>query len=297
MINSNTTIGGPASSSDFIKYRLAELDMIIISDGEVVYEDNCFAPEIPETMLQELLKRHGSIPPHFNLPHNILVIKFRDHVIMIDTGNGHKEAPHAGKLLQNLALAGIAPEDITDIILTHAHPDHVNGLMDGNNDLVFPVAKIHISLQEFEYWQNEADFSKSKNAPGSLVALQKEIQYFFSRVSDRLQFFSGKDLLFECLQPIPAPGHTPGHCLFAIGSGKDKFIHLADIFHDEIVLFAQPDWGTIFDIDFDLAVQTRKSILEDFASSGQRLFGYHLPWPGFGYIQKEKESFRWIPAL
>lgn len=188
MITGNTNIRRPASSSDFIKYRMGELDMIIISDGEVIYEDNCFAPEIPEIMLQEILNRHGSTPPHFNLAHNILVIKFKHHVIMMDTGNGHQEAPHAGKLLRNLALAEIAPEDITDIVLTHAHPDHVNGLTDDNNRLVFPAAKIHISQKEFEFWQNEADFSKSKNTVGSLVALQKEIQFFFSMVSDQQTF-------------------------------------------------------------------------------------------------------------
>lgn len=71
----------------------------------------------------------------------------------------------------------------------------------------------------------------------------------------------------------------------------------ADIFHDEIMLFNWPEWGTVFDIDFDLAALTRQKVLEHFAGSGQRVFGYHLPWPGFGYIEKEKRSFRWISEV
>lgn len=292
MINDNKKVNRHFSSN-FIKHRLDEHDIVVISDGEVQYENSCFAPGISKKILEETIKNHRPITPHFKLPHNILVIRSKEHVIMIDTGNGYKENPHAGRLLDNLASAGIAPVDITDIVLTHAHPDHTNGLIDYKNDLVFPKAKIHISKKEFEFWQGEADFSRSKNTVESLLSLQKEIQFFFSIVHDQLQFFTGKDLLFECLQPIPAPGHTPGHCIFTITSGNEKFTHLADIFHDEIMLFTQPEWGTIFDVDFELAGFTRRKVLEDFASSGQQVFGYHLPWPGFGYIYKEKEAFKW----
>lgn len=291
MITDNKNIDRALSAADFIKYSLNELEIVVISDGEVRYENSCFAPGIPEKIQEETLKTSL----HFKLPNNILMIRSKERAIMIDTGNGYKESPHAGRLLDNLALAGITPEDITDIVLTHAHPDHINGLIDDRNNLIFPKSKIHISKEEFEFWQAEADFSRSKSTLGSLLSLQKEIQFFFSLVKDQLHFFTGKDLLFECLQPIPMPGHTPGHYMFVIASGNERFIHLADIFHDEIMLFTRPEWGTIFDVDFDLAVLNRKKVLEDFADSGQQVFGYHLPWPGFGYIQKEKNSFRWIP--
>lgn len=286
-----------AISPGFIKYTLADLDIVVISDGEVRYENNCFAPGISMNLLEDTLKNRRPITTHFQLPNNIIVIRFKEHVIMIDSGNGYRESPHAGRLIYNLALAGITPGDITDVVLTHAHPDHINGLIDNKNNLVFPKAKIHISKDEFEFWQGEADFSMSKSTIESLLSLQKEIQFFFSLVQGQLQFFTGKDLLLECLQPIPMPGHTPGHCMFAISSKNEKFIHLADIFHDEIMLFSKPEWGTIFDIDFDLAAVTRRQVLEDFASSGERVFGYHLPWPGFGYIQKREESFSWISEV
>lgn len=278
--------------SDFVQYTLGKLDIIIISDGEV-YENNFLAPGIPENILIQAFKEKGLEPPYYQLVHNIAIIKSEQKIIMIDTGNGYKKAPQAGKLLDNLALAGIAPRDITDIVLTHAHPDHTNGLIDRNNHMVFPSAKIHISKQEFEFWRNEADFSKSKSPKESLLSLQKDIQLFFSLVQNQLHLFQNNDTLFDCLQSIPAPGHTPGHCIFVIKSHNKRLIHLADVFHDETILFTQPEWGTIFDIDFDLAVSTRRKILEDFAETGQLLFGYHLPWPGLGYIQKEKEIFKW----
>ncbi len=297
MIKNNEIMDKTPFSSAFIKYRLDELEIVVISDGSVLYENSCFAPGIPTMMLEDTLKPHRSITSHFRLPNNILVIRFKEKVIMIDSGNGYKERPHAGRLLYNLTLAGISPDDITDIVLTHAHPDHINGLTDDKNKLVLPKSKIHVSKEEFEFWQGEADFSKSKSPVGSLLALQKEIQFFFSVVQDQLQFFTGTDLLFECLQPVPMPGHTPGHYMFNIISGNEKFTHLADIFHDEIMLFSRPEWGTIFDIDFELAAITRRQVLEDFAVTGERVFGYHLPWPGFGHIRKEQESFRWMAEV
>ncbi|SEW52188.1 MBL fold metallo-hydrolase [Chitinophaga arvensicola] len=288
MINSTANTVTPG----FFKYRLGTLDMILITDGAVPYDTRCFAPGIPANTLAQL--REKSTP--FLLPHNILVLLFDERIVMIDAGNGSKAGPHAGQLPANLRAAGIAPEDVTDIVLSHAHPDHINGLTEDNQQLVFPNAKIHLSEKEFEYWQNEADFSKSKHPAAELAILQKEIQFFFASVAAKLQLFDETAPLFDCLQPIAAPGHTPGHCLFSIHSGNEKLVHLADIFHDEIVLFARPEWGTVFDIDFELAACTRRKILEDYAASGQRVLGYHLPLPGLGYIVKEHDLFRWVPG-
>lgn len=278
-----------------INYRFGTLNLLVVTDGDVEYDNNCFAPGVPPTELKQLRDKQSSVSTHFMLPHNILVFTSPDRVIMVDAGNGDKAGPGAGKLVVNLRAAGISPDNLTDIVLTHAHPDHFNGLIRNSGQLAFPNAKIHLHQKEFDFWQdNHADFSKSKSSVASLRSLQQEVQFFFSQISGRLQLFNTDEPLFDFLQPLLTPGHTPGHCMFTITSGTEKFIHMADIFHDEIVLFAKPEWGTIFDIDFDLAARTRQTILEEFAASKQRVFGYHLPWPGFGYIEKHNDVFKWV---
>ncbi|MBB6127264.1 MBL fold metallo-hydrolase [Mucilaginibacter lappiensis] len=278
-----------------VNYHFETFNLLAITDGDVEYDSSCFAPDIHQTKLKQIRETHHIVSPQFMLPHNILVIISADRIVMIDAGNGHKARPGAGKLVSNLHAAGIKPDDLTDIVLSHAHPDHFNGLMSDSGQLVFPNAKIHMHQKEFDFWQDDdADFSKSKNSRASLQSLQQEVKFFFSQISGKLQLFHTDEPLFDFLQPILTPGHTPGHCMFTITSGNEKFVHMADIFHDEIVLFAKPEWGTIFDIDFDLAVRTRQRILEKFALSKQRVFGYHLPWPGFGYIEKHNDVYTWM---
>jgi len=280
--------------SEFRKYTMGNLELIAVSDGLVPYDNSCFAPGITKDTISDVLLDFEPLTTHFNLPHNILIIKHNSRIIMIDSGNGYRERPHAGKLYDNLLLAGITPQSITDIILSHAHPDHINGLIDDKNKSVFSKAKIHISKQEYEFWTSKADFSRSKNTVEALHSLQAKIQYFFTIIKPQLYFFTEGDLLLDCLQPILMPGHTAGHCIFVIKSAQQEIIHLSDIFHEEVMLFAKPEWGTIFDIDFDLAATNRQDILAQFANSNKLVFGYHLPWPGFGYIEKCNKSFKWI---
>jgi glyoxylase-like metal-dependent hydrolase (beta-lactamase superfamily II) len=296
MTNNSETSAIKANPTPGIKnYRFGTFNLLVVTDGDVEYDNNCFAPGIPPAELKQLREKHNSLSTHFMLPHNILVFTSPDKTIMIDAGNGDKAGPDAGKLVGNLRAAGISPDALTDIVLTHAHPDHFNGLIGNNGQLAFPNAKIHMHQKEFDFWQNDhADFSGSKSPATSLRSLQQEIRFFFSQIGGKLQLFNTDEPLFDFLQPMLTPGHTPGHCMFTIISGNEKFVHMADIFHDEIVLFAKPQWGTVFDIDFDLATNTRLRVLEEFAASKQPVFGYHLPWPGFGYIEKHNEGFTWV---
>jgi glyoxylase-like metal-dependent hydrolase (beta-lactamase superfamily II) len=280
----------------FMAFRLGELELRVVTDGAVPYDSNCFAPGISRSQVNALWHDHYMDTKTIALAHNILVIKSHNRIVLIDAGNGDKAGKDAGRLPENLLQAGIPVNAVTDIVLTHAHPDHINGLTDALNRPVFPHAQVHVSKTEFDFWMSVApDFSNSKNSKMTLSAMQRQAMDFFTVCHDRLHFFSGEDKLFGFLQPLHAPGHTPGHYMFAITSGNETFIHSADIFHEEVILFAQPDWGTIFDTDFALAAATRKKVLEQFAHTRQRVFAYHLPWPGLGHVRKINDTYSWIP--
>ena len=280
----------------FMAFRTGELDMLVVTDGMVSYDNDCFAPGIPREQVNALLQDHYMATENIELAHNILVIQSRDKIVLIDAGNGDKAGPDAGRLPENLLQAGIPVDAVTDIVLTHAHPDHINGLTDSLKRLVFPHAQVHVSKIEYDFWTSASpDFSNSKNSTTALIAMQQQAMDFFAVCQDRLHFFSGEDHLFGFLQPLHAPGHTPGHYMFAITSGNEIFIHAADIFHEDILLFAQPEWGTIFDTDFAQAAATRKKVLEQWALTRQRVFAYHLPWPGFGHIRKINNAYSWVP--
>ncbi|NLR81195.1 MBL fold metallo-hydrolase [Chitinophaga eiseniae] len=273
----------------FAVFRSGKMEIFSVTDGEVIYEDRCFAPGIPRALL-------GNSPRHFILPHNILVLRFSNRVVMFDAGNGYYTAPEAGQLQYHLHAAGITPESITDIILTHAHPDHINGLVGTGERLMFPGARIHLSQAEYDFWMSDApDFSKSKNTVANLLQTQQHIKGILRLLDNQLHLFNSTDALMEGIRPLAAPGHTPGHTLFAINTGEEPFIHMADTCHEDELLFRHPDWGTIFDIDFEQAAQTRRNTLQELADSGQLVFGYHLPAPGFGRVIPEGDGFAWKP--
>lgn len=268
-------------------------DCLVVSDGDVPYDNNCFAPGIPP---KELHAVRQNATGYISLAHNILVFPFDDRIILIDAGNGEAAMPAGGKLISNLKAAGIAPENVTDVVLTHAHPDHLGGLVDLNSQPVFPMAKVYLSQAEYDFWQSDTpDFSRSKNRVDVLADVQQNIKQLLAALKDRLHLFNSSSLPFGSLQPVPAIGHTPGHFMFNISCGDSSFLHMADICHEDTLLFNHPEWGTIFDIDFELAAQTRFKVLSDLADAGKLAFGYHMPWPGFGRVARRENGFMWVP--
>ncbi|MBO9729858.1 MAG: MBL fold metallo-hydrolase [Chitinophaga sp.] len=262
---------------------------LIVSDGEVPYDKRFLAPGISPDELE-------TVADPILLKHNIPVFRWDDRILLIDAGNGYCATPYGGQLRSKLKAAGIAAEQVTDVVLTHAHPDHLGGLIDIHHRPAFPGAQVHISKMEHDFWQSKAtDFSKSKNAKEELLEVQQQIQQMLEVVRAQLVFFDETSTLPGFLRPIPAPGHTPGHTMFEVSAGDQQFIHMADICHEESVLFNKPEWGTIFDIDFELAAATRRNVLNDFANSGMLILGYHMPYPGFGRVVRRGDGFAWAP--
>ncbi|WP_160711318.1 MBL fold metallo-hydrolase [Chitinophaga solisilvae] len=280
-----------AQQASFFTYHGGARKILVVNDGEVPYDNACFAPGVARSALSNI----RNTTEHFRLPHNILVLRSGDRTVLMDAGNGHNSG---GLLTANLQTAGIQPQEVTDIVLTHAHPDHICGLVQADRQLVFPAATIHLSCEEYTFWQSAVpDFSRSKEATTVLSAMQQEIRTILTATESRLQLFSGSTPLFDFLKPVAAAGHTPGHYMFEIQSEDKSFMHMGDICHDDQVLFRHPDWGTVFDIDFMQAAQVRVAVLRQMALSGQLVFGYHLPWPGFGRVVADGEAFRWVPEI
>jgi glyoxylase-like metal-dependent hydrolase (beta-lactamase superfamily II) len=226
--------------------------------------------------------------------HNILTLKWKDRVILFDTGNGYAYRPGAGWLTDQLLEKGITQGMVTDVILTHAHPDHINGLVDASGASVFPQARIHIAQMEYAFWTNQnPDFSKSKNLIEAYMEIYYSIREKLLSLEMQLHFFDKDIPDFPFLRLIPSAGHTPGHTLFHIKAPGIDVLHMADTSHDDQVILGHPEWGTIFDVDFEQAAIERRKVLEELADTGQVVFAYHLPAPGFGHVRKNGDGFEW----
>ncbi|MBS7566983.1 MBL fold metallo-hydrolase [Mucilaginibacter sp. Bleaf8] len=280
------------------KFKLGILELMVFTDGHIVFPtvQPSFAPDASPAEVLELLKTNFLPTTHADLSMNVLVVKNEDRLILIDTGCGTLFGGNSGWLTKSLFTAGIKPEHITDIILTHAHPDHIGGLLDSKNELTFTNANIYLSRIEKAFWEQRApDLSKSRMDSAVTKNLIVDTAHrVLNKINSRLHLFEDGDRLFNCLKLQVAPGHTPGHSIITVYSDGQELVHVADLVHSPVLTFAHPEWGFDGDADFNLAVTTRKKVLREFAINRKQVFSYHLPWPGLGHVKQDGTGFEWV---
>lgn len=286
----------------FKRFMLGQLELTIVSDGHIVQtpvQPN-FAPNVPIEQVNKLLQDNFRSTEFVDLGMQILIIRQGSQLIMIDSGMG-KMVSTTGFILEALSNAGFQPNDITDIVLTHGHPDHIGGLLNTNRELQFPNANLYIAQIEYDFWMKAtpADFTKSelRHQPDFLKQILGGIKQTLTTVKPKLLFFKGDDTILDCIRLVSAPGHTPGLTLMNVFSGKEELLHVADLIHDDVLLFAHPDWGYGGDTDLPLAARSRRNILQKLVDNKMLVLSYHLPWPGLGHVKHKANHFEWIPKV
>lgn len=283
-------------NSGFLKFQLGQLDLAVITDGVINIENvqPMFAPSIEKDNLISFLTNKMLQQDKIQLAGNILFITNGEKNILIDTGSGVMLSPSTGKLIENLRNLGISPQEITDIVFTHAHPDHIGGVIDKEGILVFQNAQYYISETEYNFWMSEEpDFSKGTKNQFSDFEIQFARDHL-KPIETKLNFYADEAELFGFLKLEHAPGHTPGHTIITISSEGEELVHIADTFQ-HIMLVEHPEWGNQIDSDFELGIKTRKNVLEKLSSTKKLFFGDHLPYPGLGYIQKDEKGYHYVP--
>ncbi|MAX79871.1 MAG: MBL fold metallo-hydrolase [Crocinitomicaceae bacterium] len=285
------------NTSGFLQFQMGDLDLLMLSDGYVplpsiqpIVAPDTSASDVNLTMA-EIFQKTKDV----ELGLNILLINKGDRKILIDTGIGSHFDSSGGWLPQSLEKAGIATDEITDIFITHAHRDHIGGILDQEGILIFKNATYYISQEEFDFWTGKnPDFSASKYQGDH----QKSIAFsstILRKIEDKIHFYQSGDVLFDCLKTELAAGHTPGHTIFSLFSKDQSLTHIVDIVHHQL-LIEKPHWGIQFDVDFNKGIATRKKVLQKMAEQKDLLLSMHLPWPGMGHIiQTGDATFKWIP--
>lgn len=233
-------------------------------------------------------------------PFTALVVDTGKAVVLIDTGTGGQIAASAGVLQANLLAAGIDPKAVSLIVISHFHPDHINGIKDKDNDLVFANAEIMVPAQEWAFWMDDANLN---SAGAELKLAFRNQRRIFSDIEKRVTRFDPGAEIAPGIATIAAPGHTPGHTVFAVHSGDQSMLVLGDTAQHPAVFARHPDWQAAFDIDGDAAVATRKRLFDRAAADRMLVTGYHFPFPACGHLIKtaggayEHVPVEWQPDL
>ncbi|MBX9829223.1 MAG: MBL fold metallo-hydrolase [Xanthobacteraceae bacterium] len=280
----------------FHRFRIGEFEATVVSDGPLVLgapSGDVFNGVSKEDMVA-ILNSHFLPTDSVELDQNTLVVNTGRHLVLFDTGTGptlKALGPYAGKLMGNLKAAGIEPRQIDVIVLTHPHPDHCCGLVTAKGGRVFPNAQIYMAQADFDFFTDE---SKATNDMFKMLIGAARQNLLPNR--DRIVFIKDGQEIVPGIQAMLTPGHTVGHTSYMITSQGQSLFNTGDVCHHPIISTERPRLPFAFDTDGAQGVASRLRVFDMLASSRTRMIAYHFPWPGVGFIGKERDAYRFFPA-
>lgn len=264
-----------AATADTRPIRIGQLQAVALKDGDIVLDNAAGAsPWADTTGVTQLLGPDGDGRIHLSI--QPLLVRDGDHVVLIDTGAGGGMGT-ANKLPASLGAAGVQPAQITDILISHGHGDHVGGLV-VNGALAFPNATIRIS---------EPEWAALKADP--------EVAALIPVITPKVQTFAFGSQVTPSITAVALAGHTAGHTGYEIVSGDDRLLYVGDAMHSSIISVQRPEYRNTWDVNSEAAVATRQNLLERGAAQSLRVYGVHFPFPGVGQFQRQDEGFVWVP--
>jgi glyoxylase-like metal-dependent hydrolase (beta-lactamase superfamily II) len=282
-----------AAAAGVYRYKIGSYELTALYDG-IWYRpiDQDFIRNAPFTEVEQALDL--AFMPHDKLatPFTTLIVNTGKKLVLIDTGTGGQIAPSAGALRANLAAAAIDPKAVDQIVISHFHPDHINGIKDKDNALIFPNAEVMVPAPEWAYWMDDANLN---SAPADLKTVFLNQRRIFADIAKQVTQFEPGTEVAPGIITVPAAGHTPGHTAFAIHSGEQSLLVLSDTAQHPAVFARHPDWQASFDIDGAAAVATRKKLFDRAAADRMLVTGYHFPFPACGHLIKTATGYEHVP--
>jgi len=249
----------------------------------------------PESMIAAARETYA-LPAGDTLPAfvNTFLINTPTRTVLVDTG-ARGSGPTLGKMRSLLDAASITPSQIDSIIITHAHPDHVGGLLDESVAKVFDKSTIMICEDELAFWYDDTAMGAAGDKKGMFEAARKFLGPY--KESGQIQTFKAGADLGQGLTAHPLIGHTPGHHGVRIEDGGEQFLIWADLVHFPAVQFDHPEQSVGFDIDPEAAQKARQKTFEEAAGQEIRVAGMHLFFPAIGHVVAKGQGFSFVPQL
>jgi len=281
----------------FYRFAHGNMQATVVSDGILpLGEPSSSFLGTSKEEIGKMLTDNFLSPSTVILEQSALVLNTGDKLVLFDTGMGSSTmfGPTTGKLLASLKAAGIDPKDIDAVVATHAHCDHVWGIMADDGSRHFANAQIYISQADFDYWTDETKLSMKD--PAYMQPFVEGARKNLLPNRDRIIFLKDGQEFLPGIQAMAAPGHTVGHTIFMVSSEGKTLAVIGDLTHHQVLLVEKPRIEFAYDTDSKQSANTRVRVLDMLAANRIPLIAYHFPWPGVGHVAKNGDGFRYFPA-
>jgi len=273
--------------------RVGDWQVDTLSDGNLVLPRSMIVGDLPADEVNAVLSAYGVNTDQFTPDCNVTMMRNGTDTILFDVGAGANFQSSAGQLSEALDALGVSPEEVTHVVFTHGHPDHLWGVLDDFDEPVFLNARHMIGAMELAYWTD----------PDTVNTISPERQAFAAGARRYLAAIEGQLETFddgaEVLAGITARqfgGHTPGHMIFDLVQSDERIVVVGDVIGNHHVAFVRPDWVSGSDQDQPAGVASRMQLLEGLTSEDAAFIGFHLPHPGIGRAVREGNGYRFVPA-
>jgi len=285
----------------FYRTKLGDFEITQLSDGANTFPmPDGFVKNIPKEQALAAAEAAHMPAGKVTVPFNPILINNGTQLVLIDAGYGPGVSPSVGLLPGNLAAAGVDPKSVDVVVLSHLHPDHINGIKTADGELAFPNAEIKVPSQDWAFWMSEENAGKAESQmmKNYFANTRKVLGSLANKVT---KYDWGKDVA-SGVTAIETSGHTPGHTSFAVASGAAKMLVQSDVTNIPEFFLRNPDWHVAFDVDPVKAAQTRHKFYDMAAADKMLIAGFHFSFPSMGYVEKDGTGYRltpirWSPVL
>ena len=281
-----------AQAPYWYRFKVGALEVTMVSDGVLpLGEPSGSFLGVTKDEVGKMLTDNFLPTDNVVLEQNIPVVNTGNQLVMFDSGMGTSKmfGPTTGRLLKSLAEAGIDPANIDVFVASHAHIDHVGGLVGADGKPLFPNAKIYLSQLDFDYWTDESNQKANKDF---VAHARKNLLPY----RDRIVFYKDGEEFLPGIQALHAPGHTVGHTIFMLTSEGKSMAYIGDLTHHQVILMERPRIQFAYDTDPAQSAETRVRYLDMLAAQKVPLIAYHFPWPGIGHVAKQGDGFRFFAS-
>jgi glyoxylase-like metal-dependent hydrolase (beta-lactamase superfamily II) len=274
------------------RFNLGDAEVTIVSDGPLPLgpPKGTFVG-VPDEDVKKMLADNFLPTDNVVLEQNSPIVNTGDKLVLFDTGLGTSKAfgPTTGRQQKSMMEAGIKPGDIDAVVFSHAHIDHIGGVVGEDGKPLFPNAQYYITQSDFDFWTDEGKLG------GDFKDFVVHARKNLLPVRDRIVFIKDGQEFLPGVQAIAAPGHTVGHTIFMVTSAGKSFCFLGDLSHHAVLLLEKPRMEFSYDTDPKQAAETRVKLLGMLAANKTAVMSYHYAWPGYGHVAKAGDGFHYYP--